>query len=94
MGALMASGIGAMASRSFGGDVVTIGDDRPRTSSVSSALRRYVSRKLSRSSRNHMPHTGLKEQERAKRFYMVDTHPNGEKRSAPTMQQHSSTWFF
>ena len=42
----------------------------------------------------YMPHTGKKEQERAKRFYMVDTHPNGEKRSAPTMEQHSSTWFF
>ncbi|SOE85658.1 hypothetical protein SAMN05446935_6132 [Burkholderia sp. YR290] len=40
------------------------------------------------------PHASAKERERAKRFYMVDTHPNGEKRSAPTMEQHSSTWFF
>ncbi|CAN7418416.1 hypothetical protein [Paraburkholderia hospita] len=30
-----------------------------------------------------------KEQERAKRFYMVDTHPSGAPRSTPTMQQHS-----
>jgi len=30
-----------------------------------------------------------KEEERAKRFYMVDTHPSGAKRSAPTMQMLS-----
>ena len=35
------------------------------------------------------PHIGAKEQERAKRFYMVDTHPSGAPRSTPTMQQHS-----
>ncbi|MFM0022164.1 hypothetical protein [Paraburkholderia azotifigens] len=38
----------------------------------------------------YQPHTGAKEQERAKRFYMVDTHPSGAKRSAPTMQQRSA----
>jgi hypothetical protein len=35
------------------------------------------------------PHVSAKEQERAKRFYMVDTHPSGAPRSTPTMQQHS-----
>ncbi|CAE6811164.1 hypothetical protein R69746_05626 [Paraburkholderia aspalathi] len=33
------------------------------------------------------PHIGAKEQERAKRCYMVDTFPNGTPRSAPVMHQ-------
>ncbi|SEI41972.1 hypothetical protein [Paraburkholderia diazotrophica] len=41
------------------------------------------------SNRYGYPFIGKKEQERAKRFYMVDTHPSGAMRSAPTMQQHS-----
>jgi len=33
------------------------------------------------------PHIGAKEQERAKRCYMVSTFPNGTPRSAPVMCQ-------
>jgi hypothetical protein len=56
--------------------------------------RQRVSAKTPHNRSKYKPHTGAKEQARAKRFYMVDMHPSGAKRSAPTMQQHSSTWFF
>ncbi|MPW16939.1 hypothetical protein GCT13_08340 [Paraburkholderia sp. CNPSo 3157] len=85
LGASLLAGVGASLGRSLGDSrVVTLSDDRPRAS----ALRRFVSRKQSKVS-NRMPHIGAKEQERAQRFYMVDTHPSGVKRSAPTIQQMS-----
>jgi hypothetical protein len=58
-----------------------------RVTSDSKRGRQMTSRKTKVSSRR--PHIGKKEQERAKRFYMVDTFPSGAKRSAPTMQQMS-----
>ena len=65
-----------------------------RVASGTKRARRMVSVKTPHNRSRYMPHTGAKEQARAKRFYMVDMHPSGAKRSAPTMQQHSSTWFF
>lgn len=86
LGASLVAGVGASIGWSLGDRIVTISDDRPRGHSP---LRRYVSRALSRASVNRWAYIGAKERERAKRFYMVDTHPSGEKRSAPTMQQLS-----
>lgn len=37
----------------------------------------------------YAPHIGKKEQERAKRCRMVETHPNGTLRSSATMEQMS-----
>jgi hypothetical protein len=84
--ASMLNGAGeALASAARGVHRVAAGTKRAR---------RMVSVKTPHNRSKYMPHIGAKEQQRAKRFHMVDTHPSGTKRSAPTMQQHSTTWFF
>lgn len=60
-----------------------------RVAAGTKRARQMVSKKTLHSRSKYMPHIGAKEQARAKRSYMVDTHPSGAKRSAPTMQQLS-----
>jgi hypothetical protein len=90
---LIGSAIGAALSRGVGA-ILSVPNAIHRVAAGTKRARQMVSAKTSHNRSKYMPHIGAKEQERAKRFYMVDTHPSGAKRSAPTMQQHSSTWFF
>jgi hypothetical protein len=90
---LIGSAIGAALSRGVGA-ILSVPNAIHRVAAGTRRARQMVSATTPHNRSKYMPHIGAKEQQRAKRFYMVDTHPSGTKRSAPTMQQHSTTWFF
>nr|WP_132454242.1 hypothetical protein [Paraburkholderia sp. BL8N3] len=83
-----------MLTAGTGADVVTIERERPV-----SAKRRRVAPSPRKKASNRMPHIGAKEQERAKRLFMVSTfggpsNPfNESPRCAPTLCQMSKRQF-
>ncbi|MDB5973521.1 MAG: hypothetical protein JWR07_281 [Nevskia sp.] len=94
LGSSVAMGLAAMLSAGAGSDVVTIERERPVN-----AKRRHVAPSVWANGRSkYEPHIGKKEQERAKRCYMVNVfgglaNPhNKNPRSAPTLSQ-ASQWF-
>jgi hypothetical protein len=83
---LIGSAIGAALSRGFGA-VLSVPSAVHRVASGTKRARQMVSAKTAHNRSKYMPHAGAKEQERAKRCYMVQTFGRGILRSAPTMCQ-------